>query len=112
MTCQVSRAGPWTHTRMCLTSSSRRRSDQMTVQEHRLALHEYPEGVDDIVIERLDRSRDIKIQAELDLARMSDMIKDMNQRFDKIVKRDDEVRTRKEKLGMELEAVQDERYQN
>jgi len=84
----------------------------MTLQEHRLALAEYPEGVDDIVIEKLDRSRDTKIQAELDLARMSDMIKDMNQRFDKIVKRDDEVRTKKEKLRSELDAVQEERYQN
>lgn len=84
----------------------------MTLQEHRLALHEYPEAMDDIVIEKLDRSRDMKIQAELDLARMSDMIKDMNQRFDKIVKRDDEVRTTKERLRAELDAVQDERYQN
>lgn len=84
----------------------------MSLMEHRLALHEYPEGVDDIVIEKLDRSRDTKIQAELDLARMSDMIKDMNQRFDKIVKRDDEVRSNKERLRAELDAVQEERYQN
>merc|ERR1711998_461198 len=39
-------------------------------------------------------------------------IKDMNQRFDKIVKRDDEVRGKKEKLRAELDTVQEERYQN
>merc|ERR1719181_654830 len=90
----------------------KKRRPPMTVQEHRLALHEYPEGVDDIVIERLDRSRDMKIQAELDLARMSDMIKDRNQKFDKIVKRDDAVRVKKEQLRKELDAIQEERYHN
>merc|ERR1711865_228289 len=43
---------------------------------------------------------------------MSDMIKDMNQQFDKLVKRDDEVRMRKETMQAELDAVQEERYQN
>jgi len=90
----------------------KKKRPQMTLMEHRLALHEYPEGLEDMVIERLDRSRDTKIQAELDLARMSDMIKDMNQRFDKIVKKDDEVRTKKESLHKDLSNVQEERYQN
>jgi len=90
----------------------KKKRPQMTVQEHRLALHEYPEGVDDNVIERLDRSRDTKIQAELDLARMSDMLKDMNHKLDKLVKRDDEVREKKEKLKAELDSVKEERYQN
>jgi len=94
------------------TLTKKKKRPTKTLLEHRLALHEYPEGLDDIVIERLDRSRDMKIQAEIDLSRMSDLIKDKNQRFDGIMKKDDEVRIRKERLHQELTYVQEESVQN
>lgn len=91
---------PYVHVLDMLIKKKRR--TQMTLQEHRLALHEYPEGLDDMVIERLDRCRDQKIMAELELARLSDKIKDMNQKFDKMVKADDDARNTKETLQKAL----------
>lgn len=83
----------------------KRKRPLMKLGEHRLPLHEYPEGISDIVIEKLDRSRDAKIEAELSLAVMSDEIKDMNLRFDKMSKEDDDVAAQKHAIQSSLDAL-------
>jgi len=87
----------------------KRKRPQMKLGEHRLPLHEYPEGISDVVIEKLDRSRDAKIEAELSLAIMSDEIKDMNLKFEKMCKEDNDTAKKKENLRAELEALHAER---
>jgi len=86
----------------------KRKRPTMKLGEHRLPLHEYPEGLSDLAIEKLDRSRDDKIEKELRLAVMSDQIKDMNLKFAKICKDDETANTKKSSLAEKLDGLYEE----
>eukprot|EP00658_Telonema_sp_P-2_P005332 TRINITY_DN11996_c0_g1_i1.p1 TRINITY_DN11996_c0_g1~~TRINITY_DN11996_c0_g1_i1.p1 ORF type:complete len:1325 (+),score=467.71 TRINITY_DN11996_c0_g1_i1:92-4066(+) len=85
--------------------TKKRKRPLLKLAEHRLPLHEYPEGISDLVIEKLDRSRDVKIETEITLAIMSDTIKDMNLKFDQISKEDDDMSRKKHELQESLESL-------
>lgn len=86
----------------------KRKRPTMKLGEHRLPLHEYPEGLSDMAIEKLDRSRDEKIEKELRLAVMSDQIKDMNLKFENICRDDDKANTKKKDLSSKLDVLYEE----